>query len=210
MSDSTIDLEALGAASLVAEPYPHIYVPEFIRHEALARLEAEYPAIEAPGSIPPGAVVLTPAFRRFLDELEGPALRDAIARKFDLDLAGRPTMLTLRGQLCGKEGKIHTDSKTKLITILIYFNQVWEKPGGRLRVLRSPTDLEEYSLEVPPLSGHMLAFRVGECSWHGHYPARGPRRAIQLNWVTDVSVARREQFRHRLSAGVKRLIRWAS
>jgi hypothetical protein len=131
-----------------------------------------------------------------------------MAAKFGLDLAGRPTLLTLRGRLSGREGGIHADSRTKLITVLIYFNRSWEQPGGRLRVLRSPDDLEDYSLEVPPLSGHMLAFRVGERSWHGHHPAHGPRRAIQLNWVTDASVARRERLRHRLSAGVKRFRRW--
>jgi SM-20-related protein len=210
MSGSAINFEALAAANLAPEPYPHLYVPNFIRSEVLARLEVEYPAINVPGSVPPGAVVLTSAFRNFLDELEGPALRDAIASKVDLDLAGRPTLLTLRGQLSGKEGKIHTDSKSKLVTVLIYFNHVWQQTGGRLRVLRSASNLDEYSLEVPPLSGHMLIFRVGECSWHGHYPAHGPRRAIQLNWVTDSGVARRERTRHFLSVGVKRLTRWAS
>jgi hypothetical protein len=209
-SDGVIDLQALATTALASEPYPHLYVPNFIRREALASLEAEYPAIADPGSLPPGSVAVTPAFRRFLDELEGQALRDAVADKFGIDLAGRPTLLTLRGRLCGREGGIHTDSRTKLITVLIYFNSNWEQSGGRLRVLRSPDDLEDYSLEVPPLSGHMLAFRVGERSWHGHHPAFGQRRAIQLNWVTDAGVVRREQFRHRLSAGVKRLTRWAS
>jgi hypothetical protein len=206
--DGVIDLRALAATALAPEPYPHLYVPNFIRREALAPLEEEFPAIADAGSLPPDSVATTPAFRRFLDELEGPALRNAIAEKFGIDLTGRPTLMTLRGQLSGKEGGIHTDSRTKLITVLIYFNRSWEQPGGRLRVLRSPADLEDYALEIPPLSGHMLAFRVGERSWHGHHPACGARRAIQLNWVTDTGVARREQFRHRVSASVKRVTRW--
>jgi hypothetical protein len=210
MTPPVLDLEALARTPLSTDPYPHVYVPSFIRSEALERLEAEYPTIDDTGSLPPDAVDVPPTFRGFLEELEGPALRDAIARKFDIDLGGRPTMLTLRGRLGGGEGGIHTDSKTKLITLLLYFNRTWEQAGGRLRVLRSATDLEDYALEVPPLSGHMLAFRVGESSFHGHHPASGPRRAIQLNWVTDAGVARRELWRHRLSAGVKRLTRWAS
>jgi hypothetical protein len=41
----------------------------------------------------------------------------AFELKFSIDLTGRPTMITVRGR-CSKEkdGKIHTDSKTKIIT----------------------------------------------------------------------------------------------
>jgi SM-20-related protein len=208
MADSILDLKALAETPLSTDPYPHVYVPAFIHRDRLSRLEDEYPAIEETGSLPPDAVGVGGTFRAFLDELEGPALRDAIAAKFGIDLSSRPTMLTLRGRLGGGEGGIHTDSRTKLITVLIYFNRTWTEPGGRLRVLRSGTDINDYALEIPPLSGHMLAFRVSDRSWHGHLPAAAPRRAIQLNWVTEEGVARRELFRHRLSARVKRLTRW--
>jgi SM-20-related protein len=42
-------------------------------------------------------------------------------------------------------------------------------------------------------------------SWHGHEPSEGERRVIQLNWVTEDSVVRHEQARHRFSARLKRL-----
>jgi hypothetical protein len=48
-------------------------------------------------------------------------------------------------------------------------------------------------------------FRRSEKSWHGHEPFEGPRRAIQMNWVTDKSVVAREQGRHRISSTFKKL-----
>ena len=59
--------------------------------------------------------------------------------------------------------------------------------------------------EVPPDEGTLLVFDNTPNAWHGFEPFAGPRRVIQLNWVTDQSVVRREQARHRLSAFFKRL-----
>ncbi len=147
-----------------------------------------------------------PAFGAFLAELEGPALREAVARKFAIDLAGRPTMVTVRGQARLSDGQIHTDTATKLITVLVYMNEAWEAPGGRLRLLRKSDDLESAVAEVPPAAGTLLAFRVTPNCWHGHKPASGPRRVVQLNWVVSERVVRRERLRHGLSARVKRLL----
>ena len=35
-------------------------------------------------------------------------------------------MITVRGRCAAKDGRIHTDTPTKLITVLIYFNDQWE------------------------------------------------------------------------------------
>ncbi len=118
-------------------------------------------------------------------------------------------MVTVRGQAGARDGKIHADSKSKLVTVLIYMNESWEASGGRLRLLRSPDNLDDMVAEVPPDAGTLLAFLVTPHSWHGHVPISGPRRVIQLNWVTDDSVVRREQARHRVSARVKRLLAFA-
>ena len=79
-----------------------------------------------------GACACGPAFARLAAELEGDALRQAIAEKFAIDLDGRPTMITVRGHSDGKDGRIHTDSATKLITLLLYLNPVWEEAGRPL------------------------------------------------------------------------------
>ena len=84
-------------------------------------------------------------------------------------------------------------------------NDTWDKDGGRLRILKNGTDLDDYAEEVPPHGGTLLIFRRSEKSWHGHQPFDGPRRAIQMNWVTDRSVVAREQSRHAISSTIKKL-----
>jgi hypothetical protein len=85
-------------------------------------------------------------------------------------------------------------------------NPQWEQTGGRLRLLRSPHDIEDVLVEVPPTEGTLVAFRRSSNSFHGHKPFIGPRRVIQLNWVTDRLTERREIFRHRVSAWMKRAV----
>src|SRR3546814_8941390 len=85
------------------------------------------------------------------------------------------------------------------------FSSGLEADGGRLRLLRSQDDIEDYAAEVPPREGSMVAFRCTEDAWHGHKPYEGSRRSIQLNWVVDGAYLRKEQRRHRLSAFLKKL-----
>jgi SM-20-related protein len=203
---SAIDLSAFNETPLVRDPFDHLIVPGFLKAEALTAIESDYPSIDRPGSFPLGELKFGPGFARLVEELESPNTAEAFAKKFDVDLTGRPTMITARGRCHARDGRIHTDSETKIITVLVYMNSGWEQPGGRLRVLRSPDDLEDYAAEVPPDAGTLLAFRRSERSWHGHHSFAGPRRVIQLNWVTDDDVVRREQSRHRFSAWVKKLV----
>ncbi len=202
-----LDLDAFRATPLVREPFEYLVIPGFVRPEARPAVNADYPHIETPGSFPIAEVTYGSAFGAFLDELTGDAMRAAFEEKFGIDLTGRPTMLTVRGRCGTRDGNIHTDTASKIITVLIYMNPTWESPGGCLRLLRSPTDLDDVILEVPPVEGTLLAFRRSNNSWHGHKPFVGPRRVVQLNWVTDAGVTRREVFRHRVSAWMKRT--WA-
>jgi hypothetical protein len=196
-----LDLAAFDATPLVTEPFPHLIVPGFLKPTALPEVMGDYPAIGQPGSFPTSEL----SYEALLAELEGPELRQRFAAKFDIDLTDRPTMVTVRGQARAKDGRIHNDSRTKLITVLIYMNGKWDADGGRLRLLRSPDNLDDVVAEVPPDEGTLVAFRVTDRSWHGHASFSGTRRVIQLNWVTDAEVVRHEQTRHRLTAKLKRL-----
>lgn len=201
-----LDLEAFQRTPLVSDPFPYLVVPGFIPGPVREALADDYPDIREPGSFPIADLSFGPAFGSFVGELESPALSAAFAQKFGIDLASRPTMITARGQARPADGRIHADSATKLITVLIYMNESWEAPGGRLRLLRSRDSLEDVIAEVPPAAGTMLAFKVTPHSWHGHAPVSGPRRVVQLNWVESARVVRRERLRHGLSARVKRLL----
>jgi SM-20-related protein len=204
-----LDLDALRQTRLETDPFPHVVVPGFVPEAARASLSSDFPKIDKLGSFPVGTLRYGRAFGDFLAELKGGAFRQTAAAKFGLDLSRRPTMITVRGQSGARDGFIHSDSVTKLVTVLIYMNEAWEAPGGRLRLLRSPDNIEDVVAEVPPDAGTLVAFRVTPHSWHGHVPAFGPRRVVQLNWVEDEGVVRRERLRHGISARVKRLFAFA-
>lgn len=200
-----VDLARLRASPLNRDPYDYVVVENFLAEGRVAALVDAFPAISGHGSYPLSTVACPPLFTRLAEELEGDAMRAAIEEKFALDLAGRPTMITLRGYSDGKDGGIHTDSATKLVTVLIYMNPAWTDAAGRLRILRGPDDLGDYAAEVAPLAGMMVAFRRGAASFHGHRAHVGRRQSIQLNWVTDAGVVRRELGRHIWSARLKAL-----
>ncbi|MGD0641895.1 MAG: 2OG-Fe(II) oxygenase [Roseiarcus sp.] len=203
---SLIDLEAFRQAPLVREPFNFTVIKDVIRPADAVAIRADFPDIADSGLLPVEATHYGPKFRQLLDELKSEEVARAFSEKFGVNLVGRPQMITVRGRCAAKDGRIHTDTPTKLITVLIYFNEPWEAKGGRLRLLRSPTDLTDMIGEVPPECGTMIAFRRSDKSWHGHEPYEGVRRYVMINWMTSDFAAQREMFRHRLSARAKQAI----
>ena len=208
---AVLDLERLARTPLVTDPFDYVVVEDFIPPEALAAAVADFPKVPRRGLYPPDLVDVTGGFRAVMAALTGEGFREAIEQKFGLSLADRPWMYTVRGHISARDGGIHNDSATKIITVLLYFNdKAWPHEGGRLRLLRNGTDLEDYAAEVAPAGGTLIVFRRSQASWHGHRPFAGPRKAIQLNWVTDQGVVDRESAKHAFSARIKQLIPFAS
>ncbi|MEJ0018028.1 MAG: 2OG-Fe(II) oxygenase [Acetobacteraceae bacterium] len=207
-----LDYAALRATPMAADPFPHVVVPDFVPPAALRAVVADLPPMGRRGSFPLVALTLGPSARALMEELEGAALREAIAAKFGLDLGDAPTMLTLRGRTNERDGFVHVDSTAKRVTVLLYLNpatDAWAQHEGCLRLLRGPDDLEDYTVEVPPVNGTLLVFPNGPAAWHGHRRFCGQRYSVQLNYMTTDAKARSELRRHRLSAFMKRLTRAA-
>src|SRR6266705_1393152 len=197
MSWDVLNPGALREAPLVAEPFPYLVVDNLIRPEVLAGVVESFPRIDKRGSFPPEAVSCSGRFATLMQELHSVELRD---------LMGRPPMLTVRGRTGKKDGRIHTDSKSKLVTVLLYLNRGWSAPEGRLRLLYNDHDLTRYAAEISPDAGRCLIFKVTPNCWHGHEPFDGERRTIQLNYVTSEEVRERDLKRHRFSAFLKGLV----
>lgn len=205
--DPSLDLAALERARVHTHPFAYLIVPGFVRASALPAIGRDFPLIRHAGCFPLSSLRYGPAFASFAGDLGSAQLTAIVGKKLGMDLSSAPTMVTVRGQSRAQDGKIHTDSRTKLVTALIYMNDAWESPRGRLRLVRSEHDLNDIIAEVPPEQGTLLLFKNGPNAWHGFEPFSGPRRVIQLNWVTSAAVVRREQLRHRISALFKRLKR---
>lgn len=204
---SVFDYDAFDAAPHRSEPYEHIVVPGFVRRELLAAIARDYPEIQDTGSHPIESLRFGSAFEAFWKDVQSDEFRHHFERKFGIDLTGHPMMATAREYIESADGAIHTDSKTKVITILFYFNPEWPHAGGRLRILRSATNLEDYSDEIAPLDGLMLAFKRSEKSFHGHLPHAGHRRMVQIHWVDPKRVERNEEKRRTLRWRLKKLLR---
>ena len=200
-----LNLAKLEAAKVETNPYSYVIVPGFLSPETVARVNATYPDIKAGGSYPIESLDAGMAIKDVIDELDGSAFQTVIAEKFDVELDGKPKMYSLRGYTRAKDGQIHTDSKDKIITVLLYLNENWQQPGGRLRILKNGHDVDDFVAEVAPDNGTLLVFKRSEASWHGHHPFDGPRRSLQMNWMTSEGSRGWHKIRHSISAAVKKL-----
>ncbi len=200
-----LDIHAITEAEAAHQPFS-FFKAQVLSEDDLNQIRADFPAIEKPGIFPVNALQYGPGFASLLDNLQSPALAEAVGDKLHVDLEGLPVMITVRGQAQSKDGRIHTDTKDKVATCLLYLNGAWDESGGRLRLLRNGSDLEDYIAEIPPHGGTFVAFKVSHNSWHGHKPFVGERRYVMVNWLRSEGAHARQLGRHKLSAKVKRLI----
>jgi hypothetical protein len=157
-----------------------------------------------------------PQFGAVIRDLMSVRFRHLVEEKFDLDLSKRPPCIVMMGNTTGhyNEGYAHPDSRHKIITVLLGFTREWPHERGRLRVLRS-ADRNDYAFEFAPEFGRMLMFRVCDHSWHGFLPQKGQRMSLQLCYVDSALYARKEYWRHSISAYAKsvpllrKVIDWA-
>jgi hypothetical protein len=184
-----IDLDALRRAELQRDPFDYLVVPDFLAVGALDRVNADYPPIETAANHPLDRLDSGPAFAALMDELQGAAFREVLGQQFNLDLSDMPSTVTVRKFCERTDGNIHTDHRSKVLTVLVYFNESWPHAAGQLRLLRCGDDIDDYAAEVAPLGGTLLAFRRTDHSWHGHTRYVGERRMVQVNFLDQSPVA---------------------
>jgi SM-20-related protein len=200
-----LKIDAISAAKAVHEPFSY-FLAQVLDEDNLGSIVADFPSIEKPGIFPADELESGPAFAALIEELGSPEVAGAVGKKLGIDLCGLPAMITVRGRAQAKDGRIHTDTKDKVATCLLYLNTAWDESGGRLRLLRNGEDLDDYLAEVPPNGGTLVAFKVSANSWHGHKPFIGERRYVMVNWLRSGAARSRQLGRHKLSAKIKRLI----
>jgi SM-20-related protein len=199
-----LDLDRIRQAEVRSSPYPYFIVSGALRDATAADVARSFPAIDRPGALAVENAAYGPAFADLLDELRGEDLRRILADKLDVDLDGRDVTINVRGMVRLTDGNIHTDKPSKLVTVLLYFNQPGEAAGTDLRILRGGHDLDDVVEEVPPVLGSMLVFKVTPDCWHGHKPFVGKRNSLQLNYLSGTKSRGKHQLLHRLIGRMKR------
>ena len=206
MPSNYLNLKKIQDTEVQKEYFPFFTVNNiFLEDVDSSQLVEDFPDISEGGSFP---VDLNAGqnIKDLIKELEGPEFRKLLEDKFEVELMDKPAVTTLRGYSRLKDGKIHTDSSTKTVTVLLYLNQNWNKNEGHLRLLRDSQDLNNYIEEVPCTFGSMVGFRVTENCWHGFQPYEGKRLSLQLNYISSESLGL-HNARHRISAFFKQFFK---
>ena len=200
-----LNFELIKKAEINSEFYPFFTVQDvFLNKEDHNRITKDFPSINKGGSFPSDSVSYGKSIQSLIDSLEGDQMRAILENKFQVDLKDKPVVSTFRGYSRMKDGKIHSDSKTKIITVLLYLNENWDESIGLLRMLKEKDNIHNYIIEIPASMGSMVAFKVTNNCWHGFIPFEGKRCSIQLNYLYTEALSQ-HNFRHKLSSFFKRL-----
>ena len=204
--NSYLQMTALSECSIAKNPFDHLIVKRFLDPCTEADVLSDFPRISSGGSYPINRLSYGPSFGAIVSELTSGPFTEVLGGLFETNLATHPTLVTVRGRSRAKDGKIHTDNPNKLITLLLYFGRADDAAEGQLRLLRSPTNLDDYAIEVAPNYGTLLVFKNGPQAWHGFRSYTGARRVLQINWVSNARYVDKEEARHGFSALIKTIL----
>jgi hypothetical protein len=191
------------------QPFSFLIAGDMLRPEALTELQRDFPHYPEAGFFPYKAEDCGPSVNRLIGEITGPEFADALGQQLGVPgLSKLPALVTLCSRLNRRHGTIHTDSRSKVLTALVYLNTDWQHGSpGCLRFLKRVDDIE--SLVVPellPVYGNLAAFKRSENSFHGHLPHEGERMVVQIAWLTSHEELLRKQKRGRATHWLKKLL----
>lgn len=201
-----LNFAALENAAVFDRPFRYLTAAGALTRAESAAVRRDYPPIDRSGYLPLSKLETRGAFLALVEGLQSPRLAEILSEKLDLDLAGRPRMITVRRLSKPGDGRIHNDSESKIATMLVYLNDSWESAeGGAIRALNGPDDMDDFAAEVAPLAGNVFAFARSETSWHGHPPFTGERYVVQTTFLTSQSELDRKENRGGLQLLLKKL-----
>jgi hypothetical protein len=199
---------ALASTRVSSEPFAFLVAGDQLAAQARIELDQDFPRYEGAGFFPYAAEDCGPSVNRLVEEITAPAFANALGERLGIPgLADYPTLVTICRSLNRRHGTIHTDSKSKVATALLYLNESWpDTSDGCFRFLNRIDDIDDLAApEIKPLYGTIAAFRRAENSFHGHLPYEGERRVIQIAWLTSEAEKARKTQRGKLSRLFKKL-----
>ncbi len=191
-----------------AQPFHFLVAQGQLPEACCEELERDFPRYSGAGFFPYEAGDCGPGINRLIADLTEPAVATAIGAQLGIDNLGQyPTLVTLCRSLNRRHGTIHTDSKSKVATALLYLHESWpDTSDGCFRFLNRVDDIDDLATpEIRPLYGNLAVFKRADNSFHGHLPYEGERRVIQVAWLTSEDEKLRKTQRGKLSRLFKRL-----
>ena len=191
-----------------AQPFAFLIAREQLPAGAVTGLHEDFPKYSGAGFFPYDPADCGPSVNRLVDELTDPKVASEIGTRLGIENLGQyPTLVTLCRALNRRHGTIHTDSRSKVATALLYLNETWpDTSDGCFRFLNRIDDIDDLAApEIRPVYGNLAVFRRSDHSFHGHLPFEGERRVIQVAWLTSEKEKQRKTQRGKLSRLFKKL-----
>ncbi len=190
------------------EPFRYVLAHNQLDLAAADALRRDFPKYSGAGFFPWEERDCGPTINRLIADLTEPAVANTIGSKLGIDNLGQfPTLVTLCRALNKRHGTIHTDSKSKVATALLYLNATWpDTSAGCFRLLNRVDDIDDViAPEIAPLYGNLVVFKRADNSFHGHLPFEGERMVIQVAWLTSIEEKLRKTQRGKLSRIFKKI-----
>lgn len=190
------------------EPFPFMVAHGQLPDEVRPDLDRDFPRYASAGFFPYEPADCGPSVNVLVDNLTSPEFARAIGKHLGIEnLHQYPTLVTLCRMLNKRHGMIHTDSKSKVATALLYLNGQWpDTSAGCLRFLHNMDDIDAMVMpELIPLYGELAVFKRCDNSFHGHLPFEGERRVIQVAWLTSEEEKLRKTRRGKFSRAFKKI-----
>lgn len=211
MTLSLLDPNCLQATEIHVQqdPFPFLIAANQLPPSASDELARDFPRYNEAGFFPWDTAECGPAVNALIEQLTSAQMASAIGSALHIDeLVQYPTLVTICRYLNKRHGTIHTDSKSKVATALLYLSPLWpDTSDGCLRFLNTIDNIDDLAApEIKPLYGTLVAFKRGENSFHGHLPHEGERPVIQVAWLISEAEKLRKTQRGGFSRSIKKLL----
>ena len=200
------------------QPFPFLVTEGQLPTDAAADLDRDFPRYDSAGFFPYTPEDCGPSINAVVEAMTSPGYARALGDKLDVEGLDRyPVLVTICQSLNKRHGTIHTDSRSKVASALLYLSPDWPHgSAGSLRFLNRIDSIDDLAApEVLPVYGALVAFKRADNSFHGHLPFEGERRVIQFAWLTSEEEKLRKTQRGKFSRWLKKLVgkldsRWGS
>lgn len=201
-----------------AQPFPFLITEGQLPADAAADLDRDFPRYDSAGFFPYAPEDCGPSINAVVEAMTSPEYARALGDRLGVEGLDRyPVLVTICQSLNKRHGTIHTDSRSKVASALLYLSPDWPHgSAGSLRFLNRIDSIDDLAApEVLPVYGALVAFKRADNSFHGHLPFEGERRVIQFAWLTSEEEKLRKTQRGTFSRWLKKLVgkldsRWGS
>jgi Rps23 Pro-64 3,4-dihydroxylase Tpa1-like proline 4-hydroxylase len=183
-----LDLQRIAQQKMETKPYQWAVIDQLFSQENAALLASSFPGdkfkkvkgydgeksyeymsrslVHMGASVASHAEGLSPAWRALAGDLLSEEYRAAVRQIAGLNLTTAPMEVNVIHYGPGAYMGPHVDLKTKIVTHVLYFNEIWDPQlGGCINILKSSNPADVLTQVLPVVGNSVLLVRSRK-SWH--------------------------------------------